>query len=694
MRDNLRDGLAIASAITIALLLKVPLLYNADALYTSDEANAGLLIKQLLDRGELSTHIWGTSYAGILEQLLAVPFVKTFGFSALSFKLAPTVIFSIWIWITYLLGKKLGGRTMAILSSTILACSPPVIVYWSQDFGGSLTVTHCLGALAFYLLHRSIDVSHTNRSLLAAQAFVLGLGLYANTLFIVYLVPIGLHYLLGSSWWAALRPGRTKSQPQPLTQEKAASPLSAVVMRRSSGATVVVCTVAFLIGFAPKLYHVVWEPPSIITPQYRPASLLTIRGNVRLLLKQCLPSLMGFNPFDDPEVAHWTGNPSGSPILRAWSLVALTLIIVAFLTTLVKHRRELLQILGLRPSVISVPAQMLILIFIVPAAFVFSTHPANIHSNHYLIPLYTALPVVIGTGLMSWSRFGRSIPLCAAIVLTGFYLAGNARFDSAWNLLTTEWRLQRLPDPWQPLVAYLDQQGIRGGYGSYWLTYRTTFASNERIVVAPYPYAADWDRYPRYTQHTRSLQEPAYLFLQHEEEELTSVKLLLMRRGISYVEKSIGQFVILHSAGATPFYNYLAEPAPTALSPAAFRVEFVKYDVPPEMKPGQTFYVPVTIRNASDQRWPGRAYYRDTRYRVHLVYHWANPLGQIVIYNGVRSPLGDDLGPGEKARAVMKVVAPTEPGRYRLILTLVQELVNWYDYQGENLAVHEVDVHL
>lgn len=692
MKDNLKDGLAIASAIIIALLLKVPLLYNADALYHSDEANAGLLIKQLLDRGELSTHIWGTSYAGILEQLLAIPFVKTFGFSALSFKLAPAFIFSVWIWITYLLGKNLGGRTLGIVSSMILACSSPVIVYWSQDFGGSLTVTHCLGILTFYLLQRSIDVSHTNRSLLAAQAFVLGLGLYANTLFIVYLVPIGLHYLLGSSWWAALRSGRTTSQPQPLTHEKAAAPLSVVAMRRSSGANVVICAVAFLVGFAPKLYHVVWGAPSFFTPQYRSASLLTIQGNIRLLLTKCLPSLMGFNPFDDPEVAYWTGNPNGSPILHAWSLVALTLIMAACLTTLVKHRRELFQILGLRPSVISVPAQMLILIFIVPAAFVFSTHPTNIHSNHYLLPLYTALPVVVGIGLLTWKRLGLSIPLCATIALVGLYLTENVRFDVAWKLLTPEWRLQRLPDPWQPLMTYLDQQGIRGGYGSYWLTYRTTFASNERIVIAPYPYGMEWDRYPKYTQYTRSLQEPVYLFFQHEEEELTSVKQLLIRRGIPYVEKSIGQFVILHSAGATPFYNYLAEPAPTALSPAAFRVEFVKYDVPPEMKPGQTFYVPVTIRNASAQRWPGRAYYLGNPYRVLLAYHWANTQGQIVIYNGVRSALADDLRPDEKMSGVMKVIAPAEPGRYRLILTLVQEMVNWYDYQGENLAVREVDV--
>jgi hypothetical protein len=158
------------------------------------------------------------------------------------------------------------------------------------------------------------------------------------------------------------------------------------------------------------------------------------------------------------------------------------------------------------------------------------------------------------------------------------------------------------------------------------------------------------------------------------------------------VEKSIGPFVVVHAKGSSDFYNYRAEPAPVPLPDSGFRAEFVAHQIPPTMPPGQAVSFPVTIRNSSDQRWPARAYYLDKRYRVHLAYHWADAQNRIVIFSGQRSAFADDLRPGEQVKTAMTVITPAEEGHYRLILTLVQELVDWFDQRGGNVAIQEVDV--
>ncbi len=48
----------------------------------------------------------------------------------------------------------------------------------------------------------------------------------------------------------------------------------------------------------------------------------------------------------------------------------------------------------------------------------------------------------------------------------------------------------------------LRRNGIRGGYAEYWTAYKLTFLAEEKIIIAP---TDGVDRYPRYTEHVRSL---------------------------------------------------------------------------------------------------------------------------------------------------------------------------------------------
>ena len=65
---------------------------------------------------------------------------------------------------------------------------------------------------------------------------------------------------------------------------------------------------------------------------------------------------------------------------------------------------------------------------------------------------------------------------------------------------------------------------------------------------------------------------------------------------------------------------------------------------------------------------------------VQLSYRWVTDEGHYVAGpEALRTPLRPTLHPHEKASYAMTIAAPDEPGHYRLRVTLVQELVRWFD---------------
>jgi hypothetical protein len=79
---------------------------------------------------------------------------------------------------------------------------------------------------------------------------------------------------------------------------------------------------------------------------------------------------------------------------------------------------------------------------------------------------------------------------------------------------------------------------------------------------------------------------------------------------------------------------------------------------------------------------------------VHVSYRW------IRIDDGMptaavpgRTPLPAVLGPGDAIALTSHVVAPGAPGRYRLVVTLVQEGIRWFhDVDPANGSWHVVEV--
>jgi hypothetical protein len=126
---------------------------------------------------------------------------------------------------------------------------------------------------------------------------------------------------------------------------------------------------------------------------------------------------------------------------------------------------------------------------------------------------------------------------------------------------------------------------------------------------------------------------------------------------------------------------------------AGFKVEFGKHNVPAEMIAGETVLADITIKNASTKTWPSKPNQRG-RHAVNLSYHWLDSKRQMVVFDGLRTPLPRDLGPDESLTLRATIRAPEKAGEYLLHVTMVQEAVAWFsDGDGGHILIPVSVVH-
>jgi len=97
----------------------------------------------------------------------------------------------------------------------------------------------------------------------------------------------------------------------------------------------------------------------------------------------------------------------------------------------------------------------------------------------------------------------------------------------------------------------------------------------------------------------------------------------------------------------------------------------------PEVRAGAAATASVTVENAGSATWRSRG-----RDGVQLAYHWLDPLGNPIVWDGIRTPLPRSVGPGETVVLQADVVAPRPPGRYRLAFDFVEEHRFWFAELG------------
>jgi hypothetical protein len=124
---------------------------------------------------------------------------------------------------------------------------------------------------------------------------------------------------------------------------------------------------------------------------------------------------------------------------------------------------------------------------------------------------------------------------------------------------------------------------------------------------------------------------------------------------------------------------------------AGFKVEFGRHNIPADMTVNETVLADITIKNASTKTWPSKPN-QEGRHAVNLSYHWLDRKRQMVVFDGLRTPLPRDLGPGESITLRATIRAPEKAGGYLLHVTMVQEAVAWFSDSDGGLVLIPVSV--
>src|SRR5436190_1717705 len=95
--------------------------------------------------------------------------------------------------------------------------------------------------------------------------------------------------------------------------------------------------------------------------------------------------------------------------------------------------------------------------------------------------------------------------------------------------------------------------------------------------------------------------------------------------------------------------------------------------VPPgSVAAGATVVVSVALTNTGTEIWKSTA-----PGLVNLSYHWYDPSGAAVVWDGARTALGADIAPTQQRAVQLSITAPATPGAFLLRIALVQEGVGW-----------------
>jgi hypothetical protein len=423
-------GLTLAVAVILRLLLlRLPRLWY-------DEATSGLLGLAVL-RGELPIYFFGQSFMGALDGYLAAPLFWLLGVSARTLELLPVLLALVTVALTLRLAHDAFGARATLFTAIFLALPPDFLVFWSHEARNHYPLTLLFGSLALLLALRAPAARGGRAAVLfGLLGLSLGLGFWTNFLTLVYFPAIAV---------LVLRRGL-----------------------RPLGIGLLAGVPAFLLGSLP---HWLYGLPhgTALPPPGRPIPLATMVAHLGFFGRTAWPIVAGV-----PQ------SIQGDALGVALALGLGALYLAAVLSTLGAIRRA------------DAPAAAAGLALVVLACVnvgiaVVTRYGRGLDDNdpHYLLPLYTALPPLLGWFLARLRDRRRAIALAAALLLVHGRGALDGSFANVHPAIAAAERAE-LADHLASLAG-LKHAGIDRLYDSDAAGRLHTFLSAGRTIVSnPY----------------------------------------------------------------------------------------------------------------------------------------------------------------------------------------------------------------
>jgi hypothetical protein len=498
----------------LVLVSRAPFLLQGERFFDSDEAVEGLMARHVLD-GEFPVFLWGQRYKGVPEVYLAAAVFAGAGSSVIALKSVTLACFALFVCLQFVLVARLFSQAIAWMATAFLIVGPPSLVFWSLSANAEVVLTMLAGTA----MCLGVDVwrrTGSQAAFMMASAAA-GFGLWVHQYIVYYWIALALaivHWLprrgailrhivsarevprwlrlttavvagaaaayvgLGFAAFvtggfdvtvAGVAVGVRHAQKlwniaAGLLLLAAGARIYVIVTRHSpsSASLAYAAASAFVAGYAPALAaHAVGGG----APPIGRADLAGVGAAVSPILRDIVPIVAGFK---SPSTG-WLGVPLW---LAAPPLVAVCASLLAL------RERPFTPVFHY--LIVTTP-----IVFLVSGAFV------DAQSYRYLMPMAGSLAVVLAFG--AWAIFQRS-----RVAGAGAFVLMLALF----GLQQRAWYGQLSPDVQsRAIIACLDQAGIRFASADYWLAYKLTFLTGERIIVAP---DNGVDRYPPYRDRVRA----------------------------------------------------------------------------------------------------------------------------------------------------------------------------------------------
>jgi 4-amino-4-deoxy-L-arabinose transferase-like glycosyltransferase len=408
----------------------------------SDEAINGLMAKHILTWGTRPIFFYGQAYNGVLYQYLTVPIFALFGVSILTLKAVPLAISVLFVYLIYLLAVKLTNHRAGLVAMLIAGFCPPFINLWNVSARSEYVVTLTLGTLILFLGYEILFARRYRREILyLLLGLVSGAAFWTSQLVTSYILAV-----FCCIFWQDKR----------------------FLFRR----TILLFLLGFVVGNLPMIiFNLRYEWAAV-------ASLWERGSSPPLYLLKSFPLRLGkiFSVSFPIMLGGSLWELETAIIRRFISVILLLFFFLSLLFVLWQRIRDLVK-----RKKNPIGTDLLLFHFLITVVlFSLSRFGWLYKEPRYLLPLFTSIPIFQAIAL-DWVRNKSKWIFSGCLtVLILCNLYGNINFSPTLDPDHSLWPRDK------ELNDYLVQNNILYPVAHYWIAYKITFETNERVIVIPY----------------------------------------------------------------------------------------------------------------------------------------------------------------------------------------------------------------
>jgi hypothetical protein len=511
----------------VMVLWKALFLFWGKFPFNSDEAIVALMARHIL-AGSRPVFFYGQSYMGSVDAYLVAAGFALLGQQVWVIRLVQVVLYGMVVGTTIYIAYRISRRSYSALIAGLFMALPTVnvMLYTTVSLGGyneALLVGNILIILVIRI-KEELGVPEKRRNSLIALFFwglFSGLGIWANGLSIVYIIPTALYILWGFMASPSVKIDRISLK---------------FVMPR----LLIIITGVLLGSFPYWLYGIQNGWGSLFHELFGSAvsvesgSLLTQSlAHLINFLALGLPVLFGIRP---PWEVRWLVFPLIPFVVAFWGWVLYRVV----------------QLVRNKSIDSSIPILLGGISFLLIMAFIFTPFGVD-PSGRYFIPVNVILVVMVGIAVGYRGRFN---PVWGVVVILVFHVLTT--FQCAFKdppALTTQFYSPTIirHEYDQALIRFLEDEGESFGYSNYWVSYPIAFLSEEELIFVPrLPYHVDMryterdDRYLPYDNMVQNADRVAYITTNNPLLD-DFLEASFQEKDIDYQEQFIGDYHVFYA---------------------------------------------------------------------------------------------------------------------------------------------------